>query len=408
LYALKILQITPRIPFPLNDGGNIAMWYNLRSLNQAGHNTYIAALNTNKHHQNPSDVSNIAKVYSVEINTDLKLRKVILNLFSSTPYVVSRFYSNEFANLLASLCEKEQFDIIQMEGIYLAPYIDIIRSVCDSLIVLRAHNIEHEIWERVSQNEESIAKKKYLELCTRRLKKFELAKMNKFDFLAAITQRDFDAFNQLGYKKDGCILPVGLDIKEYEPHYRNNKQISLCFIGSLDWMPNQDGLKWFLEKVWPIIYQKFPSLEFHVAGRNPPKWVFAKAGNGVIVHGEVPDAKTFLLSHPITVVPLLSGSGMRVKILESMALGRVVLTTRIGLEGIEARHQQEVLVGDAPTDFISLLEYCLSAPEHLQILAKNAKDFAFEKYDNIAIGKKVLQKVEEDNERRSLEERRSS
>ena len=121
--------------------------------------------------------------------------------------------------------------------------------------------------------------------------------------------------------------------------------------------------------------------------------MFAKAGKGVIVHGEVEDAKVFIAAHPLTVVPLFSGSGMRVKILESMAMGRIVLTTAIGLEGIAAKHGQEVFIGNTASEFIQLIDNCLQQPQQLHTMAQQAQAFIIEHYDNIRIGKRVLEKI---------------
>jgi len=158
-------------------------------------------------------------------------------------------------------------------------------------------------------------------------------------------------------------------------------------------MPNQDGLKWFLDQVWPSIHQTFPDLSFHIAGRNTPNWVFARAGKGVIVHGEVPDAASFIQQHPISIVPLFSGSGMRVKILECMALGRIVLTTPLGLEGIAATHNENILIGETTDQFSQLLIQSLQQPKEMEKIAANAQSFILANYDNVKIGQTILNRL---------------
>jgi len=288
---------------------------------------------------------------------------------------------------------------VQLEGINLAPYIPTIRANSTAKVVMRAHNVEFEIWERVADTTSFLPKKWYLRYLVKQLKKYEIAQLSQYDLLLAMTERDLAYFKQLAPIRQSLVTPIGLDLKDYKNALvASPPPYSISFIGSLDWMPNQDGLKWFLENVWGIIHKKHPELTFHIAGRNTPQWVFDKAGNGVVVHGEVEDAKAFIQAHPITVVPLFSGSGMRVKILESMALGRVLLTTRIGLEGIDASHRKEVLIGDTVEEFISLLEECFSSSEQLRVLATHAKQFVFDRYDNIAIGGRVLELVRLDKE----------
>ena len=398
---MRILQLCRKFPYPLKDGEAIAVTNLAKAYQGLGHEVILLSFNTIKTYydtqQLPASFNHYTAIHTVYLDNRVTIKGAFLNLFTSDSYHITRFISSTFKDKLKEILSNHKFDLVQLEGINVAPYIPIIREHSQAKIVMRAHNVEFEIWERVANTTSFLPKKWYLQHLVKQLKQYEIDQLSAYDLLLAMTQRDLNIFKQLAPINEALVTPIGLDLKDYQntppltvPPY------SISFIGSLDWMPNQDGLKWFLEKVWPAIHQKYPTLTFHIAGRNPPPWVFGKAGNGVIVHGEVADAKTFVLSHPITVVPLLSGSGMRVKILESMALGRAVLTTSIGLEGIEANHQQEVLIGDTPTEFIALLDYCLSFPEQVQRIAKNARDFAFKKYDNMAIGKKVLQVMESD------------
>ena len=156
-------------------------------------------------------------------------------------------------------------------------------------------------------------------------------------------------------------------------------------------MPNQEGLQWFLSQVWVPLQQNHPGLELHVAGRNtPPEWKRKLAGNNIFIHGEVPDAPTFINKHSLMVVPLLSGSGMRAKVLEGMALGRVVLTTSVGLEGIAARPGQEVLVANTPEQFVHHIEYCLSQGPQMEGMGRQARRFVLENYDSAAIARRLL------------------
>ena len=155
-------------------------------------------------------------------------------------------------------------------------------------------------------------------------------------------------------------------------------------------MPNIEGLNWFLDQVWPHLITIFPKLELHIAGRNCPDWIRNEDRANLVIHGEVEDSSAFLLEHPLSVVPLLSGSGMRAKIIEAMALGRVVLTTSLGLEGISARDKKEVLVADTVQDFVSKVQFCYRHPKHLPILSRAARSFAQRNFDHLEIGKKLL------------------
>ncbi len=395
---MKILQLCKKFPYPLNDGESIAVSYLAKGISDLGHELDLLSLNTSKHY---TDVDTVVKkidyynkVEAIDINNKISYVGAFTNLFSSKSYHVCRFESKEYRNRLKTVLEQKQYDIIQLETPYLAIYIDTIRKYSTAKVVLRAHNIEHEIWNRVAQNEKSTLKRKYIELCTRRLRRFELKQLDQFDYLAAITQRDLDAFRAFGYADQALVLPVGLDIQEYEPSYRNNKQISLCFIGSLDWMPNTHGLHWFIENVWPEIHKINPNIQFHIAGKNPSEKISGLRKKNIVIHGEVPNAVDFINRHDILVVPLFSGSGMRVKILEGMALGKTIITTTIGAEGIEAESGTHILKADTKDQFVDCVSKYLVDVKELSEISRNARKLIEDKYDYLKRAKTLVDEYE--------------
>lgn len=278
----------------------------------------------------------------------------------------------------------------------MAPYVDLIRELSGAKVVMRAHNVEHEIWERLTENANPL-KRTYLNQITPKLRNFEVNALNKYDLLAGITQRDIDQFRALGMKIPAMVLPVGLDTRNYMANQESfSKPLSIGFIGALDWMPNLEGLKWFLDEVWtPHLEPNFPELSLHIAGRNTPDWLKKLSNQRLVVHGEVKCARTFILNHSVMVVPLLSGGGMRVKILEAMALGRVNLTTAIGMEGIDADHAQELLVAETPQDFLESIRFCYKYPQKISEIGLRAQVFSASKYDNYKLGLQLLEKLNE-------------
>ena len=155
-------------------------------------------------------------------------------------------------------------------------------------------------------------------------------------------------------------------------------------------MPNQEGLQWFLDNIWDKLLERFPRLQLHIAGRNTPNHMHHRRLKNVTIHGEVPNALDFINQHSLMVVPLLSGSGMRVKILEGMALGKVVLTSSLGLEGIEAENKEEVLVADTVEEFIQAVAYCYQQKDKLVHLGQRAQVYVAREYDNLEIGRKLV------------------
>ena len=155
-------------------------------------------------------------------------------------------------------------------------------------------------------------------------------------------------------------------------------------------MPNLEGLDWFLEQVWGALKARHPKLELHIAGRNTPARLRRLQLPGLVVHGEVPSATDFINQHSIMIVPLLSGSGMRAKILEGMALGKVVVTTRIGLEGIAAKAGKQVLVADTAGEMAATLDRALEERAGLRQMGERARELVLERYDSLAVARCLM------------------
>lgn len=392
---MRILQLCKKFPYPMMDGESLAVNYLSKSLAELDCEITLLAMNTSKHYYNlteiPEDLAHYAAIHQVDVDNEITIKGAFMNLFSRDSFHISRYRSKSFDQKLIEILKDQEFDIIHFETLYVTQYIPTIRKYSDALIVLRSHNVEYEIWERLTENQTKFVKKFYLEYLTRKLKHFEIEQLKKIDLLLAITQRDLKTFRSHGYLQAAKIIPIGLDTSDYLAEEKNlSSTPALSFIGSLDWIPNIEGLEWFLKDIWPYLLQKFPTLTFHVAGRNMPDSLIRRHEPNVTFYGEVPDAKEFINRFPITVVPLLSGSGMRVKILEGMFLGRVVITTALGLEGIDAQHRNQVLIAETVDEFVKAVEFCVDHPIQSKHISHRAQVFAARHYDNLEIGKELL------------------
>ncbi len=408
---MKILQLCKKFPYPLKDGEVIAVNTLAKSLKELGAEVTLLTMNTSKHRVDvttlPESFTTIFKaIHHVNVYNHITAIGAFKNLFEKESYHVTRFISNNYELKLIEILKNETFDVIQLETVFLTPYIPIIRQYSDAVISLRAHNVEHEIWKRVAEVTQLAPKKWYLNFLNRKLRRFELENMALCDVLLPITERDLRIFRLLGYKGPALVTPVGLNSRDYRANWQIfNKKPSIGFIGALDWMPNQEGLKWFLENVWNEYSQPDPtaknslkkrwnSLRLHIAGRNAPSWLKNLKVPNVQFIGEVDDAQRFMNDHSIAIVPLFSGSGIRVKILEAMMLGRVVLTTSMGLEGINARDSEEVLIANTAYEFAEKLDSCLKNPSKLRGIGERARAFALIHFDNLEIASKVMNTYE--------------
>jgi glycosyltransferase involved in cell wall biosynthesis len=386
---MKILQVTNKVPYPVKDGGAIACMNLARGFSLLGHKVTILAMNTVKHYitlsEIPESVKELADFKLVNVPARISPVSALLNLlFSNKPYNATRFISKTFAAELKNVLNENEFDIIQLEGLYVCPYISLIRENSKAKIVYRAHNIEHEIWSRTAIMAHGF-EKWYLKNLSKRIKQFEIQILNKYDLLVPITGRDGAILNKLGNKKPSHISQTGIDSSVLIPNSKHLKHPTLFHIGSLEWSPNQEGLIWFFEHCWDSIREKYPDLQFFIAGRNAPAW-FQKMLDlpNVVFKGEVADAYEFINSKSIMVVPLFSGSGMRIKIIEGMALGKPIVTTAIGTEGILTTSGENIVVTEDADGFVESISDLIENREYFDKISKNAIEYIHENFDNLS------------------------
>jgi len=384
---MKILQLHNKVPYPPKDGGAIGVWNFTLEFAKQEHQITLMAMNTKKHYceiQNiPKEITDVIKIIAVDVDAPVTFLGAFKNLlFSSKPYNAQRFILKSYRNKLEELLLKEEFDVIQLEGLYMCPYISTIRKYSKALISFKAHNVEHEIWIRVAANETSLVRRNYLKILSKRIKRMEVEVMNKYDVLITTSERDARLFNSIGNNKPYYIAPVGIDTSLLTPKRLNIKFPSVFYIGALDWAPNQEGLMWFIRNVWINLQVKFPDLKLEVAGRNAPDW-FVKTLRepNILYHGEIADAYNFINSHAVMLVPLLSGSGMRIKIVEGLALGKTIVTTSIGTEGIGTTHNINILIADTAEQYQKQVEKVLTDKPFFDSIGTNAIKYIKQNFD---------------------------
>jgi glycosyltransferase involved in cell wall biosynthesis len=216
--------------------------------------------------------------------------------------------------------------------------------------------------------------------------------LNSYDVLIPITERDNSILNSLGNKKPSHVSQTGIDFTELVPNAKNLEHPSIFHIGSLEWAPNQDALNWFVDKCWPALHNMFPDLKFYVAGRNAPHWLPKRISSpNVVFVGEVPDAYQFMNSKSVMIVPLFSGSGMRIKIIEGMALGKPIVTTSIGTEGIPTTPGQNILIADDVEGFVKAVASVVSDKELNIRIGRNAIEFIHSEFDNLSASSALME-----------------
>lgn len=385
---MKILQLCHKPPFPPVDGGAIAMNNISQGILKAGHQLKIISVATAKH---PVDLKALGEEYlektqfeSVFLDTSIKARAAFLNLFSSKSYNIERFICPKLEATIVAVLKEQSFDVVIFEGLFVTPYFRSVRANSSAKMVLRAHNVEYKIWDRMSYNAHNPLKKAYLKLLSKRLKKFEVKTFKRMDGICAMTAIDAEIIQSECPSKKLAIIPSGYLIEKLtEVQYKIKPEPQSIFhIASMNWQPNFEAVDWFLNQVWSQVIGENNTARLYLAGREMPKSLIQKADEKIIIAGEVPDAKVFYLSKEIMIVPLLSGSGMRIKIIEGMALGKIIVSTSIGAEGINCTHNKNILIADTPQEFANCLIKVLNDKEFCKTISKNAQELIANEYNN--------------------------
>lgn len=346
---MRILILSNKIPFPADDGSSIAMAQLLKNCVDTGHEVSYAALNTAKHykkrHDFPAELAEQIDLHTFNVNTTPTVFGALKNLlFSNKPYHTIRFYQNKLVEHLSGY-GPNHFDLTIIEGAFMADYLDDLTYI-SARVVLRAHNVEHFIWSRTREQIKNPLKKAYLSIQEERLKRFEQTKAMAVDQVWCLSKLDERWFRTMG--GTAKWLPVSVD------HTEELTQLATmsCFhLGAMDWLPNRMGVNWLLSEVWPLVLEQIPEAKLHLAGNKFPADIRSNKEKHVVVHGRVKDAKQFAQTHGIALIPLLSGSGMRIKALDNASWGVPMISTPIGTEGVFNNPEEAHFVGESPNEF---------------------------------------------------------
>lgn len=390
---MRVLQLCNKPPLPANDGGALAMHAVTEGLLESGMEVRVLTVETKRHpflkNQIPENYLQRTKTEAVFIDTEVKTIPALLNLFSSASYNISRFYAAEFESKLIQLLKAESFDIVQLESIYMGLYIPAIRKYSNAKIVLRAHNIEHWLWKRRTEKETNFLKRSWFSSLTRKLKKAEIEIASAVDAIVPITPEDKSFFTEHIPQKKIHVLPYAMHL----PEITNEKMPelnSVFHIGAMDWDPNIHGVKWLVNECWPKISAANPDAKLYLAGRNLKKNDPEYAEKNIVVEGETADAHRFMAAYSVMTVPLFSGGGMRVKLVEAMAMSKAIVTTPVGAEGTGMVNEKHALIATDANEFAKAVLHLLNNPELAKRLGENARALAAAEFELKSATEKLI------------------
>lgn len=378
----KTLQITNKPAYPSIDGGCLGMakmsgFYD----SHPDFELDILTLETFKHpfdkKEFDKNLSDHVTVYSVKIDTKPSVGGAIKALASNKSYNLSRFKSSEFEKKLKEILTQNSYDYIQLENIFVAHYIPKIRKLSEAKIILNSANIEYEIWQRMSKKSNWV-KNKYFRILSKQLQSEEELIWEQVDRIICATKKDEATIRKIVPQKKLTTLPFFLSLEKYKVVNTTHKTPSFFHIGAMDWLPNIEGLEWFIDCVWGKLET---NSELYLAGKSMPPAFIKHIHPKIKAVGFVNNAIEFIQQHDVMIVPLLSGSGIRVKIIEAMALGKCVISTSIGAEGINYSPNKNILIANSAKEFTETIHELTSNPEKINTIGKEARKFIEREHD---------------------------
>jgi sugar transferase (PEP-CTERM/EpsH1 system associated) len=393
---IKILLLTPQTPYPPDQGAPIRNFSFVRYLGQDPRYelTLLSFARPGEDAANSPALAELSKYcHHVELIPHparrSKLSRLRDSLFSPLPDLAKRLASPLYDAALVKILKSQAFNVIQCEGLEMAPFVLAQAKSLNARLVLDEHNAEFLLQRRIFEQDWQSGWKRrpaalYSWLQARRLTRYEREALGRFDRSIAVSEPDRVVLTALGAThRPVAVIHNGIDLDEFSPDSNEQEQPDrLVFTGTMDFRPNVDAVSWFAGEVWPLVLAQKPAARFFIVGRRPAPAVTALGNRpGIEVTGTVPDARPYVRQSTLYIVPMRMGGGVRFKVLEAMALGKAIVTTQMGADGIDLAAGKEAVVADTAQDFAGAVVALLDDPTRRAALAQHGRRFVEVNFD---------------------------
>ncbi len=395
---MKILFLTQIVPFPPDAGPKVKTWHVLRSLIKQGHAvTLVSFVRPEEEQYLPALKKICTAVHAVPISRSriADVFYMLRSYLSTRPFLIERDDLPGMQAMVSGLVRGDDFDFIHADQLTMVQFGLRAANISPNKkpkIIFDAHNAVWTIVERMKEGARWFLKP-VLAVEARRVKRYEGELLTKVDHVLAVSDIDRAGLEEalkFSKAKPGgkiapiTIIPIAVDTAQLQPIQRKPASKNIVTLGTLHYPPNADGIRWFFNDVFPIIRQRVPGATLTIIGKNPPQDFLdlaAREPDVVKVTGYVPELPPYLEQSALMVVPVRAGGGMRVRILEAFAYAMPVVTTTVGLEGIHAEPDRDVLVADTASEFADRVVELLENLSLREKLALNGRHLAEQKYD---------------------------
>ena len=387
---MRILVVYPRLPVPAVSGNTIRAMALIKGLAQYDeidlitfHEDHISEHHLDELHQYFQDVYLVHWKEEPRLYQVIKLLKKIIQ---GEPFFTKYVDSDNLKTQIHELTEKKNYDIVIIEHSRMSYYIQNIDPQLNVKTVLVLHNIMSVLYYRLYVHEKNLYKKLKLLLDWVPLRTWELKMARRFDKVVAMSEVDKAMLLKQRADLDVVVVPNGVDTRLFDFFSHADRVKNLLFVGSMDYEPNAEAMVYFSQRIWPAIRRQHPDCTLTIVGNAPPASIQPLDGrDGVVVAGYVDDLRPYYKRARVAIAPLRSGGGTRLKILEAMAFGTPVVSTRIGCEGLEVEDQVHLSLADDPVDFANRVSELLTDPSFGRRLARNGRALVESTYDWEAI-----------------------
>jgi sugar transferase (PEP-CTERM/EpsH1 system associated) len=384
---MNVLLLSPWLPWPLHDGGRIRIFETLRYLSRHHTVSLVTPVCGNEEAYRASPVNGFCKNIITNVlshDTGAVFSRLSKGLLSGRSLVESFYYDPCLARRIRELTAKGAYDIIQVEFPFLTSYLEALDPRCRAKKILSMHNIESLRFERELQVSRWGKRRLVLLGDHYFFHSWEKRAIRRFDGIVTVSELERGWARQHAPGATVDLIPNGVDTEYFRPAscVSSNRNLYLVFTGAMDYPPNIDAAVWFCTEVLPVLQRHFPGLGFKIVGKNPaPPIVELGKSQGIQVTGTVADIRSYMAGALALVVPLRSGGGTRLKILEAMAMERPVISTSVGAEGLEITPESNILIADKVQEFVNHVESLLKSPEKSKNLGTAGRRLVVEKYD---------------------------
>ena len=380
---MNILFLSTRSPYPLISGHSLRTYHILKGAAQKHNVTLLTFIQLPEHELKDENLDHLRSfckaVYPFKIPVDFSKVKLatglVSNLFSSLPFVAHKYDVPQMRRKIKEMIAREKIDLVHVDMLPLTVYVNEFDSLPKILV---NHNVESIRLYRWFRTEPNPIRKAFLGLQWLRLRSFERSAMEQFDGCVVVSETDRELLKNMGVLSELFVVPNGTDTNFFKPNNCRIIENSVLWIGHMDVHTNKDAVLYFWREIYPILRQKYPKVEMTFVGTAPPKEIAdaAKVHGQVRVTGFVDDIRPYIDEAAVMVVPIRIGSGTRLKILDAMAMGKAIVSTSVGCEGLNINHGKDILVADDPEDFANKTIDLMTNPDKRIGLERNAIELA--------------------------------